>query len=144
MPVPGGQLVFGGAAAGYNQDWEGDGHDYRRQYPHHHQGDQVESYRFDKFERGTVQALLEGYPRSTPQEQLYAVRKKVAEYAQKTYDDTDKLPSPAELSAFATRELGVGVRAQARVIDRRHKVVQTITVKPSEVPESIRAKFESR
>ncbi len=61
---------------------------------------------------------------------------RVSDYATSVYEKTGQVPSEHTLSAK------FGFRAQARWIDTPDKVVGTVTVRPNEVPASIRARFQ--
>lgn len=63
-------------------------------------------------------------------------RHRVAEYAARIYEKTGKVPSEQEL----TRKFGFPCRA--RWIDEPDKRVKTVTVRPDQVPDNIRAKFQ--
>ncbi len=61
---------------------------------------------------------------------------RVSDYATSVYEKTGQVPSEQALSAK------FGFRAQARWIDTPDKVVGKVTVRPNEVPASIRARFQ--
>jgi hypothetical protein len=61
---------------------------------------------------------------------------RVADYASSVYECTGSVPSEQQLTAK------FGFRAQARWIDTPDRVVGKVTVRPDEVPASIRARFQ--
>lgn len=141
VPSQGNYAQQGGG--GYNP-YQGQQHRPMMDYGPQQQGGgrQLESVRRDKFEAGTVQVLLENYPTGTSEEKLNQARKATAEYASGELTAKRPMPSSEDLSEFATKELGVPVRAQARTTNPRHKVVESRTIKAEDLPEDIRAYFE--
>lgn len=84
-----------------------------------------------KRQTGYCQARIWEGPANTPQNV-----KRVADYASSVYERTGQVPSEQALSSK------FGFRAQARWIDTPDKVVGSVTVRPDEVPASIRARFQ--
>jgi hypothetical protein len=63
-------------------------------------------------------------------------QQRVAEYAARVYEKTNKVPSEDEL----TRHFGFQCRA--KWVDEPDRRLKTIVVRPDQVPASIRAKFQ--
>jgi hypothetical protein len=84
-----------------------------------------------KRQTGYCQARIWQGPENTPQNV-----QRVSNYASSVYEKTGHVPSEQTLTSK------FGFRAQARWIDTPDKVVGKITVRPDEVPASIRARFQ--
>lgn len=91
----------------------------------------LESVTVTKRKTGYCQARIWQGPENTP-----ANVQMVSDYAASVYEKTGHVPSEQALTSK------FGFRAQARWIDTPDKVVGQITVRPDEVPASIRARFQ--
>ena len=91
----------------------------------------LDSVTVTKRQTGYCQAEIWQGPENTPSNV-----QQVADYASQVYMKSGQVPSEQSLTSK------FGFRAQARWIDTPDRVVKNITVRPDEVPASIRARFQ--